>query len=173
MNECKICNVELDNQRAHLGYTECLDCSEVEAYSAHTVFPHKTGGYVQPVSKTASNNLKKIDRRSTGSTRQAKGIYSDQSWDRWLDRYYDNLYNPKPKRKVVRDVCTIKHISTNEINEEVLEHYSKYGYERTHNHIRKLLLEDKISLNMKSNLMDKINRLQLLTRSQRKKLYNI
>ena len=62
---------------------------------------------------------------------------------------------------------------TNEINEEVLEHYSKYGYERTHNHIRKLLFEDKISLNMKSNLMDKINRLQLMTRSQRKKLYNI
>ena len=42
--ECKKCNVRIGNQRAHLGYTECLDCSEVEAYSAHTVYPHKTGG---------------------------------------------------------------------------------------------------------------------------------
>ena len=56
MNECKECGVELGNQRAHLGYTECLKCSEVEAYSAHTVYPHKTGGYVQPVSKEKSKD---------------------------------------------------------------------------------------------------------------------
>ena len=92
MNKCKKCDVDLDKHRAHLGYTECLECSEVEAYSAHTVYPHKTGGYVQPVSKTTSNNLKRMDRRSTGNTRYAGGIYSDNSWDRWLDEYY----NPKP-----------------------------------------------------------------------------
>ena len=28
-----------------------------------------------------------MDRRSTGSTRTAKGIYADQSWDRWLEKY--------------------------------------------------------------------------------------
>ena len=101
MNKCKKCNVQLEDQRAHLGYTECLDCSEVEAYSAHTVYPHKTGGYVQPVSKTTSNNLKRIDRRSVGTTRKGKGIYVDNSWDRWLDKYYENLYNPKPKKVFV------------------------------------------------------------------------
>ena len=79
MNECKICNSELDKQRAHLGYTECLDCSEVEAYSAHTVYPHKTGGYVQPVSKTTSNNLKRLDRRSTGNVRKYKSVGGN--WD--------------------------------------------------------------------------------------------
>ena len=52
MNKCKKCDIDLDNQRAHLGYTECLDCSEVEPYSAHTVYPHKTVGYVKPISKT-------------------------------------------------------------------------------------------------------------------------
>ena len=57
--ECKKCNVRIGNQRAHLGYTECLDCSEVEAYSAHTVYPHKTGGYVQPVSKEKSKHLRR------------------------------------------------------------------------------------------------------------------
>ena len=71
MNECKKCGIELGNQRAHLGYTECLKCSEVEAYSAHTVYPHKTGGYVQPVSKEKSKDLKRLDRRSVGNTRTA------------------------------------------------------------------------------------------------------
>ena len=101
MNKCIKCDVDLGKQRAHLGYTECLDCSEVEAYSAHTVYPHKTGGYVQPVSKEKSKHLKRIDRRSTGTTRAAKGIYADNSWDRWLEQYYHNLYNPKPKKTYV------------------------------------------------------------------------
>ena len=30
MNKCKKCDVDLDKHRAHLGYTECLECSEVE-----------------------------------------------------------------------------------------------------------------------------------------------
>ena len=38
MNKCIKCDVDLDKQRAHLGYTECLECSDVEAYSAHTVY---------------------------------------------------------------------------------------------------------------------------------------
>ena len=84
MNECKECGVKLGNQRAQLGYTECLDCSEVEHYSAHTVYPHKTGGFVQPVSKSTSNHLKSIDRRSTGKVRVGK---SSGDWDRWLEMY--------------------------------------------------------------------------------------
>ena len=79
MNKCKKCDIDLDNHRAHLGYTECLECSEVEAYSAHTVYPHKTGGYVQPISKEKSKHLKRIDRRSTGSIRTGKGIYVDNT----------------------------------------------------------------------------------------------
>ena len=53
MNTCIKCDVEMDDYRLHLGYKECTDCSEEEKYSAHTVYPHKTGGYVQPVTKTA------------------------------------------------------------------------------------------------------------------------
>ena len=108
MNNCKKCDTKLDNHRAYLGYTECLDCSEVEHYSAHTVYPHKTGGYVQPVSKSTSNHLKSIDRRSTGKTRVGK---SSGDWDKWLEQYYHNLYNPKPERKVVEDICTITHMN--------------------------------------------------------------
>ena len=96
MSVCSNCSETIDKQRLHLGYTECLDCSQIEHYSAHTVYPHKTGGYVQPVSKTTSNNLKRIDRRSVGRTRVGK---SSGDWDKWLEKYYHDLYNPKPEKK--------------------------------------------------------------------------
>ena len=126
--ECKKCGVELTTDRYKLGYTECLDCSEVEPYSAHTVYPHKTGGYVQPVSKTTSKNLKRLDRRSTGNIRYAGGIYADNSWDRWLEEYY----NPKPK--VVPKKYKVKpvyHKTMDDIQNEILEYYTNNGYENT------------------------------------------
>ena len=67
----KDCDSTVDNHRLHLGYTTCLECSEEEKYSAHQVYPHKTGGYVQPIKKSESENLKRLDRRSTGSGKTA------------------------------------------------------------------------------------------------------
>ena len=142
MNECKECGVKLGNQRAHLGYTECLDCSEVEHYSAHTVYPHKTGGFVQPVSKSTSNHLKSIDRRSTGKTRVGK---SSGDWDRWLERYYHNLYNPKPQRKIVKDVCTIKHMDYNTLYNKTMLYYKDNGYQNTTKWLKELFSNDEIS----------------------------
>ena len=74
MMTCIKCDNEIDETRYHLGYKECTDCSDEEKYSAHTVYPHKTGGYVQPVKKSQSDNLKRMDRRSTGGGKRAKGI---------------------------------------------------------------------------------------------------
>ena len=90
MNTCSKCSETIDKQRAYLGYTECLDCSEVEAYSAHTVYPHKTGGYVQPINKSTSKHLKSLDRRSTGNTRKAKSVGGN--WDKWLEQYLSLLH---------------------------------------------------------------------------------
>ena len=168
MNECKKCGVELGNQRAHLGYTECLDCSEVEAYSAHTVYPHKTGGYVQPVSKEKSNHLRRIDRRSTGNSRAAKGIYADNSWDRWLERYYHNLYNPKPKRKIVKDVCTIKHMDYNTLYNKTMLYYKDNGYQNTTKWLKELFSNDEISLGNKSKMLEQINHLEIIPKRLRK-----
>ena len=92
---CTECDKKIDDYRYHLGYKVCVKCSDTEKYAAHVVYPHKTGAFVQPVSKTASKNLKKIDRRSTGTTRTAKGIYADNSWDRYLEE----LQNPTPPKK--------------------------------------------------------------------------
>ena len=168
MNECKECGVELGNQRAHLGYTECLECSEVEAYSAHTVYPHKTGGYVQPVSKEKSKHLKRIDRRSTGGTRTAKGIYSDNSWDRWLKQYYHNLYNPKPKKKYIPETSNIVHKSFDDIYNKVILYYKDNGYTNTKLYINELFSSDTISMVTKSKLINEITNLQIIPKKLRK-----
>ena len=166
--ECKKCEKTIDDYRYHLGYTECVECSEVEKYSAHQVYPHKTGGYVQPVTKTASNNLKKMDRRSTGSTRTAKGIYADQSWDRWLERYWHDKYNPKPKRKVVWKPVEVNYLSEEERTTLVQDHYDKWGYYPTLDYCMELYKDEKISMAMKSKLVDMVNEQQMLPKRLRK-----
>ena len=166
MNKCKQCDVDLDRQRAHLGYTVCLDCSEVERYSAHTVYPHKTGGFVQPVSKEKSKHLKNIDRRSVGNTRVAKGIYSDNSWDRWLDEYY----NPKPKRISKKyNAKPVFHLTYLKVESLTLDYYKNNGYDPTRQYIQHLFLNEKISLLMKSQLLNKITTLQQMPKRTRKK----
>ena len=168
MNKCKKCDVQLEDQRAYLGYTECLDCSDVEAYSAHTVYPHKTGGYVQPVSKTTSNNLKRIDRRSTGKTRAAKGIYSDKSWDRWLDKYYENLYNPKPEKVFVNTPSTIKHLDYDTLFMDTVLYYKDNGYQHTVTYLKELYAKDKISMTHKAKITDELNGWEVLPKRMRK-----
>ena len=168
MNKCKKCDVDLNNHRAHLGYTECLECSDVEAYSAHTVYPHKTGGYVQPVSKEKSKHLKRIDRRSTNNTRTAKGIYADNSWDRWLERYWENLYNPKPKREVVQDVCTIKHMEYDTLYNKTVLYYKNNGYTNTINYLKELYSNDEISMIDKSKIINELNNLEVVPKRLRK-----
>ena len=168
MNECKECGVELNNQRAHIGYTECLECSEVEHYSAHTVYPHKTGGFIQPVSKTTSNHLKSIDRRSVGNTRRAKGIVSDNSWDRWLEKYYDNLYNPKPKKTYVPTPSNIEHMDYDTLYNKTILHYKYNGYTNTVNYLKDLYSNDKISMTNKSKVINELNNLEVMPKRVRK-----
>ena len=166
MNKCQKCSVELDNTRAHLGYTECLECSDVEAYSAHTVYPHKTGGYVQPVSKTTSNNLKRMDRRSTGNVRKYKSVGGN--WDKWLEQYYHNLYNPKPKKKPIKDICTIKHMDSDTLYNKTMLYYKDNGYQNTIKWLKELFSNDKISLGNKSKMLQEINHFELLPKRLRK-----
>ena len=66
----------MDSHRVHLGYSECVNCSTIKKYSSHTVYPHKTGGYVQPVSSEKSDELKRLDRRGINNNKVAKGIFS-------------------------------------------------------------------------------------------------
>jgi len=163
--ECKKCETIISDQRYQLGYTECLDCSEVEPYSAHTVYPHKTGGYVQPVSKTTSNNLKRMDRRGTGKTRVGK---SSGDWDKWLEQYYHNLYNPKPEKEPVKDVCTIKLMDSDTLYNKTILYYKDNGYQNTIKWLKELFTQDKISLTNKSKMLEELNHYEMLPKRLRK-----
>ena len=156
----------MDDYRLHLGYKECTDCSETEKYSAHTVYPHKTGGYVQPVTKTASNNLKRMDRRSTGG-KMAKGIMKDNSWDRWLKQYELNKNKPKPRR-VVWKAPKVNYMKMNEAETMVREHYDNWGYQPTLDYCMDLYKDDKITFGMKNTLTNMITNQQMLPKKLRK-----
>ena len=165
---CVECDNTLSDQRAHLGYTKCLECSEEEKYSAHTVYPHKTGGYVQPVTKTASNNLKRMDRRSTGGGKMAKGIMKDNSWDRWLKQYEESKNKTKPKRKVVWKTPKVNYLSMSESENLVRDYYNDWGYQPTLDYCKELYLNDKISMVMKNELVNIITNQQMLPKRLRK-----
>ena len=159
------CDNQLDNHRAHLGYTVCVDCSEEERYVSHTVFPHKTGGYVQSVSKSQQNDLKRLDRRSVGSERKAKGIYADKSWDRWLENYY----NPKPKKvKRTPKPITNVFIPYRQAFQKVIDEFDNGGYSSACELTQSLYSDDKISLIHKSKIMNELASLQMMTTKQRK-----
>ena len=165
---CVECDNTLSDQRVHLGYTKCLECSEEEKYSAHQVYPHKTGGYVQPIKKSQSDNLKRLDRRSTGGGKMAKGIMKDNSWDRWLKQYEESKNNPKPKRKVVWKTPKVNYLSVSESESLVRKYYNEWGYQPTLDYCKELYLDDKISMITKNQLTNMVTDQQMLPKRLRK-----
>ena len=164
---CTECDKKIDDYRYHLGYKVCVDCSDTEKYSAHVVYPHKTGAFVQPVSKTASKNLKKIDRRSTGSTRTAKGVYVDNSWDRYLK----SLENPPPeKKKFVPKKVSYNHRSYELVAWTCIDYYLNNGYEPALDFVKELYKTDKITMMTKTRIVNDITNLQVLPTKIRKKV---
>ena len=167
MNNCLKCDNQIDDHRYHLGYTECVECSDTEKYSAHQVYPHKTGGYVQPVSSTKKKHLDSIDRRSSSGVRPAKGIMKDRSWDRWLKKYYENKDKPKPKRKVVWKTPKVTYLSMSESESMVRKYYDEWGYQPTLDYCKELYLGNKISMVMKNQLTNMITDQQMLPKRLR------
>ena len=167
MTDCTICKKDLANERIHLGYSECLECSKVDKYSSHTVYPHKTGGFIQPMSSEQADNMKRLDRRSaSGSARKAKGIVSDKSWDRWLEEYYKPKedkpkFTPKPTPLPI-------YIPIREAMKEVIDKYENRGYDSACELTQSLYSNDKISLMDKSKIINELTELQMMSVKQRK-----
>ena len=166
MDKCSLCEKDLADERIHLGYKECLDCSEVDKYSSHTVYPHKTGGYIQPMSVEQSDNLKRLDRRSVGGERKAKGIVSDKSWDRWLEEYLKPKedkpkFTPKPTPLPI-------YIPIREAMQKVIDKYESRGYEAAYSLTQSLYSHDKISLMDKSKITNELTELASMSVKQRK-----
>ena len=48
---CSRCNTVIPKGRIDMGYTICTNCSTEDKVSCHTIYPHKTGGYIEPTLK--------------------------------------------------------------------------------------------------------------------------
>ena len=166
MDKCSLCEKDLADERIHLGYSECLECSDTEKYSSHTVYPHKTGGYIQPMSVEQADNMKRLDRRSVGGERKAKGIVSDKSWDRWLEEYLKPKED-KPKFAPKPTPLPI-YIPIREAMREVLDKYEDRGYQAAYSLTQSLYSHDKISLMDKSKITNELTELASMTIKQRK-----
>ena len=166
---CSKCESPLDSRRIKLGLKECIDCSETQRYSGHVVYPHKTGGYVQPVSEEQSNHLKKLDRRRVGSGRVAKGIFADNSWDRWLESYYKNIYSKPKKIKLSKKFRKkFSHMKTKTLYQKVVKTFIEYGYHQAVNEVNDLYSKDKISLPQKGKMITNLSSLQMMTSKEKK-----
>ena len=171
---CSKCESTLDSRRVKLGLKDCIGCSEVKKYSGHIVYPHKTGAYLQPVSSEQSNNRRRLDRRSnSGKSRPAKGIFKDNSWDRWLERYYDNIYSKQETKIPYKKIRKIfSHMDNQSLYQQVIHEYLNFGYYQAQEKINKLYSQDKISLTQKSKMMNNLSSFQMMTKKQ-KSLLNL
>ena len=169
MINCNKCESPLDSQRIKLGLKECIECSDVKKYSSHTVYPHKTGGYVQPISSEQSDNLKRLDRRSISSNKIAKGVFVDNSWDRWLDNYHANIYKKRLKVKLSKKFSKkFSHMENESLYQLVVKEYMDYGYYKAQEKINELYSQDKISLIQKGKMMDNLTKLQMMTSKEKR-----
>ena len=166
---CSKCESPLDSRRVKLGLKECIECSDTQRYSSHVVYPHKTGGYIQPVSEEQSNHLKKLDRRSTGGGRVAKGIFADNSWDRWLEQYQNNIYNKRPKIKLSKKFRKkFSHMNNTTLYQLVVKEFIEYGYHQAVDKVNDLYSKDKISLPQKGKMVSNLSSLQMMTSKEKK-----
>ena len=123
---CSECDKKIDDYRYHLGYKVCVDCSDTEKYSAHIVYPHKTGGYIQVVSKSESENLNRLDRRGYSGMKKAP-------------KYKEFSIEPKQEPKPYKHrPCNKQYTSYDDALQMVNDYYDEWGYKPTIKYLRKL-----------------------------------
>ncbi len=138
---CSLCNSNIPKARIDEGYTICVNCSTEEKVSCHTIYPHKTGGYIQVVSKEQANNLNRLDRRGTGGIRKAKH-YKEFSVEESKPISYSN-----PK-------CNKVYTSYDTALDMVMSYYNEWGYEPTLKYLRKLNSSGDIPLLTRVKIQD-------------------
>ena len=144
-----MCSNHVPNARTEMGYTICTDCSTEEKVSCHTIYPHKTGGYIQVVSKEQSANLNRLDRRGTGGVKTAKHyktIIKKKSED--LDK------TAKVVRYRTSSSDNIIHTPYDKALDMVMSYYDEWGYEPTLKYLRKLNSSGDIPLMTRVKIQD-------------------
>ena len=154
--KCSMCSEDFPKARYDMGYTICVDCSTEEKVSCHTIYPHKTGGYIQVVSKEQSENLNRLDRRGVGGVKTAKHyktIVKEKSED--LDK------TAKVVRNRTSSSDNIVHTPYEEALKQVLDYYNEWGYEPTLKYLRKMNSSGDIPLMTRVKIQDMITEMYL------------
>ena len=138
---CSRCNSIVPQGRIDMGYTICTKCSTEDKVSCHTIYPHKTGGYIQVVSKEQSERMNRLDRRGT-STKTAK---------HYKPFTVDTIDEPKPFRNTK---CNKTYTSYDTALQMVLDYYDEWGYEPTLKYLRGLNSSGKIPLLTRVKIQD-------------------
>ena len=165
MNQkCVKCDTKIGDERFHLGYRECVECSSVEPYSAHVVYPHKTGAFVQPVSSSVKKDLDRLDRRAV---KVGGKINSPQAKEWKFPEPKKQIVSPKPKQKVF----------TNQVNfsdsyEQCIDTYKKKGYVVTLNYLKQLFNKNRITMATKNSLVNTLTTIHMMDRKTRKRYFN-
>ena len=158
-NNCVKCDATMPDERVHLGYRECVECSSIEPYSAHVVYPHKTGAFVQPVSSETKKSLDRLDRRAV----KVGGKINAPKAREWKDVVPQPKPKPKPQPKVFYNHQTFSDCFTG-----CKDTYIKYGYSKTVNHIKKLYKDNKINLMTRTELISFLTSIHVMNRKERK-----
>ena len=140
MRKCSRCDADVPKARVELGYTICTDCSTEEKVSCHTIYPHKTGGYIQVVSKEQSANLNRLDRRGT-SVKTSK-------------HYKPFVVEKTEPRKFTNRRCTKVYTDYETTLDKVSSYYEEWGYEPTLKYLRQLNSSGEIPLMTRIKVQD-------------------
>ena len=160
-NNCIKCDATMPDERVHLGYQECVKCSSVEPYSAHVVYPHKTGAFVQPVSSETKKNLDRLDRRAV----KVGGKITTPKAREWkMPEPKKQKVSPQPKQKVFTNQVTF-----NDSFKQCIDTYKQKGYVVTVNYLKQLYKKNKITLTTKTQLVNVLTSIHMLDRKTRKK----
>ena len=146
--KCSRCDDTMPNGRLEMGYTICTKCSTEEKVSCHTIYPHKTGGYIQVVSKEESDNLNRLDRRGVGNIKSAPN-YKPFTIDTTKSKPFKNRR------------CNKTYTSYDTALKQVLDYYDEWGYEPTLTNLRQMNSSCTIPLMTRVKIQDIITDMYL------------
>ena len=163
IENCIKCDTTIPDERVHLGYRECVECSSVEPYSAHVVYPHKTGAFVQPVSSSVKKDLDRLDRRAV----KVGGKINAPQAREWKMPEPKPQPQPKPQQKVYYN-----QVNFNDSYEQTINTYKKKGYAVTINYLKQLFKRNRITMTTKNQLVNVLTTIHMMDRKTRKRYFN-
>ena len=163
-NNCVKCDATMPDERVHLGYRECVECSSVEPYSAHVVYPHKTGAFVQPVSSSVKKDLDRLDRRAV---KVGGKMSAPTNLKEWTMPEPKPKVEPRPQQKVYYN-----QVSFNDSFKQTIDTYKQKGYVVTLNYLKQLFKRNRITMQTKNNLVNTLTTIHMMDRKTRKRYLN-